>query len=414
MDPNTQNIPPFSFIHLADAHLGSWRNEKLRELGMRNFTKAISYAITQKVSFVIIAGDLFNTALPSFEILREVVAQLQTLKEAQIPCYYVAGSHDYSSAGKSMLHILSEAKLAVDVQLLQIVENSENNTTKNPLLQLTPVIHSPHVALQGIMGRQQSLEKQYFVDLDRESINLKSPYNIFLFHTTIQELKPAEFAQVEGVELSLLPKGFSYYAGGHVHYRFCEDIPGYGKVVYPGPVFPNNFAELEKLRCGSFVKVTVANNTTNAEYVLLDEISTDSYSFDCTNKSPDDVTTQLLNTIKPTHNIITIRISGTLREGHAHDIDFKKMHETFADSYAILQNTTKVESKETHILKTQLTDNIEEKTIGETLPDATEQQIAKTLLTQLHTVKQDGEVAKDFEERIINEARNILFPQTKL
>ena len=47
-----------------------------------------------------------------------------------------------------------------------------------------------------------------------------------------------------------MPKGFQYYAGGHVHYRFDIIKEGYGKIVYPGPVFPNNFKELEELKHG--------------------------------------------------------------------------------------------------------------------------------------------------------------------
>ena len=52
--------------------------------------------------------------------------------------------------------------------------------------------------------------------------------------------------------LSLLPKGFDYYAGGHVHIVDDKQVEGYGRIVYPGPLFPNSFAELEKLERGGF------------------------------------------------------------------------------------------------------------------------------------------------------------------
>ena len=45
--------------------------------------------------------------------------------------------------------------------------------------------------------------------------------------------------------LSLLPKNFDYYAGGHVHIVDSTKIDGYGLIAYPGPLFPNSFSELE-------------------------------------------------------------------------------------------------------------------------------------------------------------------------
>ncbi|MFT4313397.1 MAG: DNA repair exonuclease, partial [Candidatus Woesearchaeota archaeon] len=99
------------FIHIADCHLGSWRDEKLRQVSQDSFEYVISQALSRKVDFVIIAGDLFNTALPSIDILKFAVTQLQKLKDAQIPVYAIAGSHDYSASGKTMLEVLKKAAL---------------------------------------------------------------------------------------------------------------------------------------------------------------------------------------------------------------------------------------------------------------------------------------------------------------
>ena len=67
-----------------------------------------------------------------------------------------------------------------------------------------------------------------------------------MLHNTINELKPKDMEKVDGMSLSLLPKNFDYYAAGHVH--FIKEINhGKGKLVYPGPLFPNNFKEIEEL-----------------------------------------------------------------------------------------------------------------------------------------------------------------------
>ena len=70
------------FAHLADCHLGGWREPELRKLGVESFDKAIDICIQENVAFVLIAGDLFNNALPPIELLKEVVHSLNKLKEA--------------------------------------------------------------------------------------------------------------------------------------------------------------------------------------------------------------------------------------------------------------------------------------------------------------------------------------------
>ena len=42
------------FAHLADCHLGGWREEKLRELGLDTFREAIEICIKENTAFVLI------------------------------------------------------------------------------------------------------------------------------------------------------------------------------------------------------------------------------------------------------------------------------------------------------------------------------------------------------------------------
>ena len=74
------------FAHLADCHLGGWRISELQELNSRAFEKAVECCIREKVDFVLITGDLFDTAMPSIEILKMTVDNLRQLKEKNIPC----------------------------------------------------------------------------------------------------------------------------------------------------------------------------------------------------------------------------------------------------------------------------------------------------------------------------------------
>ena len=67
------------FAHLADCHIGAWRDPKLKELPIQAFEKVIEKCIVGGVDFVLISGDLFNTSHPGIDILKLVVSSLKKL-----------------------------------------------------------------------------------------------------------------------------------------------------------------------------------------------------------------------------------------------------------------------------------------------------------------------------------------------
>ena len=99
------------FAHMADCHIGSWRDPKLKDAAVKAFVKAVDVCIAKNVDFVLISGDLFNTSLPNVDNLRETVMKLKELQEKGISVYVVAGSHDFSPSGKTMLDVLEKAGL---------------------------------------------------------------------------------------------------------------------------------------------------------------------------------------------------------------------------------------------------------------------------------------------------------------
>ena len=77
------------FAHLADCHLGAWRNEKLNSIGYAAFEAAINRIIDEKVDFVIISGDLFDVSNPKVDVIDLAVKELRKLKDNGIPLYGV-------------------------------------------------------------------------------------------------------------------------------------------------------------------------------------------------------------------------------------------------------------------------------------------------------------------------------------
>ena len=398
----------FTFAHLADCHLGGWRDPRMRQVGLDSFKHAIDIALERKVDFIIVAGDLFNTALPSFDVLREVVAKFQEVKKTGTPVYYIAGSHDYSPAGKTMLHVLQEAELAKDV----LSGHMNEHTNK---LELDFIVDEKTGAkLCGILGRSQSLEKTHYELLDHESIIYENGFKIFVFHTTINELKPKELEDVAAIQMSLLPKNFQYYAGGHVHIRLNEVIPEFGRIVYPGPTYPNNFLEIEKLETGSFVINTVTDNEiTNSEFVLLEEKPVISKTLDCNQKSPEQINTELnewCDTIDCVDAIITLRLRGTLIEGATSDLNLRELEDKLnhKGAYMVMKNTTALVQNQfiENIIELESHDDIEAKVLAEHLDDEKQvnaksaKKLTVELMQRLDDLKRDGETVTDYEARV--------------
>ncbi len=85
-----------NFLHTADLHLGYRQydlDQRFRDLG-NSFLKVVEYAVAEKVDFVLVAGDLFNSRNINAPTYTQAHHVLSKLKEAGIPCLAIAGNHD--------------------------------------------------------------------------------------------------------------------------------------------------------------------------------------------------------------------------------------------------------------------------------------------------------------------------------
>ncbi|MBT4576832.1 DNA repair exonuclease [Candidatus Woesearchaeota archaeon] len=407
----------FRFAHLADCHIGGWKEEELKELSIRSFREATEKIIDSKVNFLIIAGDLFNTSIPSIDAIKEVALCMKKVKDNNIKIYIIPGSHDYSPSGKTMLDVLENAGLCINVY-------KYHEETKRLEITYHQLPSGERIALTGMCGLAGGLEKIKYEELaNRSEIENLSEYKIFLFHTLLSELKPTtkDWEKVPSEPLGLLPKNFNYYPGGHPHFVKQKSTPEYPLIAYPGPLFPNNFKELEELKQGGFYIVDVNNNNTNLTRVPIKLKEIISLNINAENKTPEEINLELreeLTKINIIDAIITIRIAGTLRSGKPSDVEFKKIISENQDAYIILKNTSKLKTKEFSEIKIQ-TGNIEEVEeaiikdhIGQIeLPDIqlneNQEILTNQLMVSLNKEKIEGEKNIDFETRIIKDAIEI-------
>jgi len=396
------------FAHIADCHIGSWREPKLRDSSTKAFENAVEKCVEKNVDFVLISGDLFNTSLPPVDNLRVVVKKLKELKDSSIPVYIVAGSHDFSATGKTMLDVLSSAGL--------VVNTAKGKVEEGKLLLNFSVDSKTGAKVVGMIGKKGGLEKEFYENLSRENLENEDGYKIFMFHSAITEMKPAELEKMDSAPISLLPRGFDYYAGGHVHIIDNKSIEGYKNVVYPGPLFPNSFSEIEKLGNGGFY--IVENGELQYESVVVHK--TLSLKIKCDGKNPEDVEMEIRKEVESNEfmdMIVTLRLFGELKTGRPSDISFRDLFKSFYDkgAFLVMKNSNKLTSKEFEEVKVETgsADEIEERIISEnagqsgTFETEKEKEMIKGLMHVLSADKGEGETATEFERRIKLEAEKI-------
>tara|TARA_B100000315_G_C14562657_1_gene581297 strand:- start:553 stop:1770 length:1218 start_codon:yes stop_codon:yes gene_type:complete len=399
------------FAHLADCHIGSWRDPKLRDIATIAFNKAIDKCMEEAVDFILISGDLFNTSLPRIDNLKTVVSTFKQLKDKNIPVYIIPGSHDFSPSGKTMLDVLEQAGLFINVVKGEEIDGK---------LKLNFTIDQKTGAkITGMLGKRYSLEKEYYKNLILENLEQEQGYKIFMFHSGIDELKTEDTEYVITQPLSLLPKNFNYYAGGHVHIVKDTIIDSHGLIAYPGPLFPNSFSELEKLETGGFY--IVEDNNLTWHQIQVHNIHT--ISKKCDGKTPEQIYDEIINEIKDkefNNTIVLIRLSGSLASGKPYDIDFKDIFTQLYDksAYFVMKNTNALTTKEFEEIKidTKSTEDAESAIIKEHLGQIKlkdmnlekEEVLIKDLMKSLSTEKQEGETNPDFEKRVKDEVSKVL------
>lgn len=399
------------FAHLADVHIGSWRDPKLKELSTIAFMKSIDLSLAENVDFILIAGDLFNTALPSIDQIKAVIRKLKEVKEKGVGVYFIAGSHDFSPSGKTMLDIIEEADLGVNVTKGEI-------TDEGKLKLLFTRDKKTDAKITGMIGKRGMLEKTYYEDLDRNSLEAEKGFKIFMFHTALDELKPEDLKDMPSSPASFLPRFFDYYAGGHVHIVKHKNLEehGYKNLIYPGPIFPANFAELEKLGIGGFFLYD------NGEIIRKEVKIKDSVSLTVKidNKTVEETKLLLdekLSALDVKDKIVLLRVHGSLKSGRSSDVDFNSLFEHLYErgAYFVMKNTSKLISKEFSEVKLShaSSDELEDKLVKEHLNQIEnnfddEFEITKSLLKVFSEEKHEGEKVSDYESRVKKDADSVL------
>lgn len=418
----------FRFAHLADIHLGANRHPTLKALEVHAFNRAIDECIKAPVDFMIICGDLFHTGIPDMSTVKNCVRQLREVQNHGIPVYVIYGSHDYNPNTDSMIDILESAELIKNVVCIKD-ESSEK-------IDLEFVVDEKTGAkLVGINARKSGLEHEYYERLDNVSLEEESGFKIFCMHSGLTEFKPAHLEFMDTVPITLFPKGFDYYAGGHIHQRIEESLPDYAHVVFPGPIFNGHQGDLEQTAWGEkrgFYIVSVDDSELTLEFIeLFGPEAVEYLEIDVAAQNSVEASKAVeerVRVLDAADKIILLKIKGELAGGKTSEINSVYFKSILIDNGALFVRVNKrgLSSREYDSAKVIGEDipTIESKLLRENI-DIVEVSIdslksekgvktAKALLGVLRIGIKTDEATRDYSARIIDEALESLGLQEML
>jgi len=326
----------YKFAHLADCHLGAHRYTELKRIELESFKEAIKESVNLKVDFIVISGDFFHSNIPNMEVVKEAAKVLKDLKEAEIPVYVCYGSHDYSPTRTSMIDVLESAGL---LKRVDNIRRGEEGYTLDFIRD--PVTGAK---LTGISARRMGMEREQFKYLNKEPLESEKGFKIFLFHSAITELKPAYFSEMESIPLSLFPRGFDYYAGGHLHEKIEKYEEDYGIIVYPGPLLGSYATDLEANANGEkrgFYIIEFDDTIKNASFLPLDLVEYAYFPYDVTGKSSQEAMDDIISELQGRDvdgKVVMVKICGELSSGKTAEIDPLRIRDLLVEMGALHVN----------------------------------------------------------------------------
>ena len=408
------------FAHFADTHLGFQKSPPLQKLEESVFERAVDMCISEGVDFVLLCGDFFHVNIPEMRVQKLAMKKLRDLHLAGIPVYAVYGSHDFSPVNNSAIDLLDAAGY-----VKKVTRASYDDSGRIILEFITD--EKTGAKLTGFSGLKAGRDAEYYESLERESLESEEGFRVFLFHGAISEISQGE--QGESIPLSMLPRGFDYYAGGHLHAHRDVSFPDHTHVVYPGTLFAGYHSDMAESARGmrrGFVLV----NFDHAGVQSVDLVQVPGCRFvlvdvDANMHSSDWTYSEIVSRLKSADvkdNVVILHIGGELSTGRVTDIDLGAIRKMMRERgvLEIKINRSALRSREYKIHGTYVAtqDKIEHDTFQENVGEVRMSRenlkgekgvrMAERLLSGLRNARAENEKQADYKNRIKHDALSTL------
>jgi len=233
-------VKPFSFVHVSDLHLGyAQYNLDVRRQDFDNaFKEVVDTTLKLKPDFMIVAGDLFHHARPSNATLETAITNFRRLRNAGMTVLAVDGGHDAAPnvVTGTILNPLDSAGL------IYYLPRHEDACWRND-----------NCYVYGVPNyrTRRRTDEQLPIFLERNKPSpMPSLFNIFAFHMGLDLPSVTPCYMEAEASPELIPEGFNYYAGGHIHKPSRGKFKD-GLLVYSGCIETVSYedAEIQKGFC---------------------------------------------------------------------------------------------------------------------------------------------------------------------
>jgi len=254
------------FIHLSDLHIGKQLHHySLLEEQRCVLQQVTAYVQKEKPDAVLIAGDIYDTTVPSAEaiaVFDEFLTELDELRQELTICV-IAGNHDsarrldYASQilAKHAIHIVGMPPVTAEEGIKTVVMQDEYGEVVFYLLPFVKLGYLkkmfPEENLTFSEAVRRLLERE---ELDVAKRNVLVSHQFFTGGGTSPVISDSEVHTVGGidnVDVGVLEL-YDYAALGHIHR--AQQI-GEAKNYYCGTIFPYSVSEADEEKFVTLVEL---------------------------------------------------------------------------------------------------------------------------------------------------------------
>lgn len=245
------------FIHLSDLHIGKQLHHySLLEEQKEVLKQVIAYVKKEVTDVIVIAGDIYDTAVPSAEaimVFNDFLTELDNLEEKLTICV-IAGNHDSARRldyardilAKHDIHIVGMPPINAEEGIYKVYKKDSYGEVVFYLLPFVKPAYLKKIFSEETLGFseavQRLLEREH---LDEKKRNILVSHQFYAGSGVTPETSDSELHMVGGidnVEISVL-EPFDYAALGHIH---RSQKIGAEKNQYCGTIFPYSVSEADE------------------------------------------------------------------------------------------------------------------------------------------------------------------------
>ncbi|MDX1526911.1 MAG: exonuclease SbcCD subunit D [Pseudidiomarina maritima] len=264
-------------LHTSDWHLGRIFNQQsLLEDQAHILQQIIACAVAEQVDVVIVAGDVYDRALPPAEAVTLLDRTLNTLiSEYQIPVVMISGNHDAAKRLGFGANLLKHSGLHLFTSFEQLLTPVTLTTDAGELVIWgIPYCDPEHVNdfygvkttdHQSAQEHVTNLLKQHLADHPNQQATHVVVSHSFIAGASVSESeRPLSIGGAECVDANLF-KDFHYTALGHLHQA---QYRGYQHVRYSGSPLKYSFSEVNHKKSVTLVEFTADQQADISQYPL--------------------------------------------------------------------------------------------------------------------------------------------------